>query len=325
MQLQTATSPRRIYGDFEAIEPLAEGSMGVLLLAKHRMYGYKVAVKRLRDEYADEPELTARLFDEARAAESVRHPGMVHYLDTGHDQVGRPFVVMELLEGESLEERLLRGPLPMHDSVRIARQVAETLVAAHRASIIHRDLKPDNIYLTKDPLGRFRVKVLDFGVAKFVGDSRTQVGNVFGTPLYMSPEQCRGAINATPRSDVYGLGCVLYRLITGRTPFAGNLQEVLFAQMELDPIAPRSINSTTPRPLEELVLAMMSKNPDDRPTMEQVEKRLASIARKVRPRRRRNRARRWALAAALMVMLGAAGASLGFASVDNTRDTPAQR
>jgi serine/threonine-protein kinase len=317
---QPTSAERRYRVRYEVIQPIAEGSMGVVYLARHRDFGYEVALKRLHDCYAHQPELIDRFYDEARAAETINHPGLPHYFETGRDGAG-PYLVMELLRGGNLSERIEQGPIGLPESIDVARQVAQALTAAHKAGIVHRDLKPDNIYLVRDPgQSRARVKVIDFGVAKFVDEARTRIGKIFGTPLYMSPEQCQGATYAGPHSDIYSLGCVLYQLVTGQLPFNGNLHEVLHAQMCELPKRPRDLGRAIPRKLDELIMRMLAKDPAHRPqSMTDVDDALRAIQRPLHTRR--GRGRRWAVAAAVVVMLGAAGASVLLATTGASHAT----
>jgi serine/threonine protein kinase len=175
------------------------------------------------------------------------------------------------------------GRLTMREVVEIARQVAATLVHAHEAGVVHRDLKPDNIFLVRDGDGALRVKVLDFGVAKFMRDRlestiQTTMGCIVGTPWYMAPEQCRASEQVDHRSDIYALGCVLYHLATGKLPFPGRLIDVLDAHLNKLPPTPRSINGAIPLALENLIMAMLAKRPEDRPgSMGQVARALGKL------------------------------------------------
>jgi len=188
--------------------------MGSVWLAEHVALGRRAALKMLHPEFSNQPDIVSRFFNEARAATAIRDPGIVQVFDFGQHIDGRAYIVMELLEGEPLDRRLKReGALSIGDGLRLMRQVASTIGAAHTHGILHRDLKPENIYIVRDPevLGGERAKVLDFGIAKLVGDQtgvKTHTSAVMGTPAFMSPEQCRGAGQVDQRSDIYSLGCV---------------------------------------------------------------------------------------------------------------------
>src|SRR6476619_3928398 len=184
----------------------------------------RAAIKVLHASFTSRPDIVTRFFNEARAATAINDPGIVQIFDFGHHTDGSAYIVMELLDGEPLDHRIARGPMSVGDVLRIMRQVASALGAAHARGIIHRDLKPENIFLVRDPEvpGGERAKILDFGIAKLAsadGGSKTQTSAVMGTPTYMSPEQCRGAGHVDQRSDVYALGCVLFALLVGRPPF----------------------------------------------------------------------------------------------------------
>jgi serine/threonine-protein kinase len=213
-------------GAYQLVGQLGAGGMGVVWQAEHALIGRRAAVKLLRPSLSADEEVVRRFFNEARAATAISDPGIVQIFDFGfHD--GTAYLVMELLEGETLDSRLARlGTLPVVDALRIMRQVASSLAAAHAAGIVHRDLKPENVFLVRDPevIGGERAKILDFGIAKLGGDRmasayRTHTAAMMGTPMYMSPEQCRGAGQVDHRTDFYSLGCVLYTLVVGQPPF----------------------------------------------------------------------------------------------------------
>jgi serine/threonine-protein kinase len=232
-------------GAYRVLRQIGAGGMGEVWLAEHGMLGRRAAIKVLRPAYSTQPEIVTRFFNEARAATAIADPGIVQIFDFGHHTDGSAYIVMELLEGEALDKRLARhGRLAEPDALRIMRQVASTLGAAHARGIVHRDLKPENIFLVRDPEvpGGERAKVLDFGIAKLGGQSsgvETQTAAMMGTPLYMSPEQCRGAGEVDQRADVYSLGCVLFTLVTGLPPFyAEGVGDII--AMHLREIAPRA-------------------------------------------------------------------------------------
>jgi serine/threonine protein kinase len=206
-------------GPYRVIRQLGKGGMGVVYEAVHDAIERRVAIKVLHPEYAKDRETAARFFNEARAVNRIEHPSLVQISDYGHTGEGTAYLIMEFLRGESLADRLdrLRAAgqrLAVTEVVRITWQIADALRAAHAKQIVHRDLKPGNLMLVRDPIapGGERVKVLDFGIAKLMenGTRRTSTGAVMGTPLYMSPEQCRGAGEVDERSDVYSLGAMLY-------------------------------------------------------------------------------------------------------------------
>src|SRR5687767_12386262 len=205
----TAIAPGTRVGAFRIEGTLGEGGMGSVYRARHEVLDREVAIKILHPDQASDPDNGPRFIREARAASRARHPGIVDVLDFGTLPDGRAFLVMELVEGETLEHLLRQGPIDPERAVDIARQIASALSAAHAGGVVHRDLKPANVFLT--PSGA--VKIGDFGAAKLVGPpqpgaalSDTQKGYILGTPHYMSPEHARG--HATDaRTDVYALGC----------------------------------------------------------------------------------------------------------------------
>ncbi|MFL5308138.1 MAG: serine/threonine protein kinase [Polyangia bacterium] len=261
------------FGNYRAISLLGEGGMGAVYLAEHPGIGRRVAVKVLHRNYIRDENLLGRFLNEARAANAIRHPNIIEILDSGTIADGTPFLVMELLEGESLGARIRRvGPLPIPTAVEFAYQTASALGAAHRKGIVHRDLKPDNLYIVPDPHepDRERIKVLDFGIAKLqqgnAGDSvKTRTGTLMGTPIYMSPEQCRGTRAIDHRSDIYSLGVILFEMLTGQPPFVSEgFGELVNLHLNVAPPVPSSRNPAIPPALDALVLRMLEKNADQR-------------------------------------------------------------
>ncbi len=201
---------------------LGVGGMGVVYAGIHTWTERAVAIKILRPEFAQQTELLQRFFQEAKTAAGLRHPNVVDVLDMGMDDDDSAFIVLELLEGESLETRLKReGELDPAQTLRILLPVIEALHVAHARGIIHRDLKPANLFLVEDRHGEEVPKLLDFGIAKLLENSviQTQTGSMLGTPGYMSPEQMRGVSDLTAASDVWGMGVMLFRTLAGRLPF----------------------------------------------------------------------------------------------------------
>ena len=265
-------------GSYRIVSKLGAGGMGVVYLAEHTLIGRKAAIKVLLPEFSrDEASLT-RFFNEARSTALIRHAGLVDVFDFGYHD-GAAYIAMELLDGESLGARLRREQvLPAALAAALARQVAAAVGAAHARGIVHRDLKPDNVFLVPDPevtVG-LRVKVLDFGIAKLGGEiggvARTTTGNLLGTPLYMSPEQCRGAGAVDHRADVYSLGCMLFEMLCGRPPFVlAGVGELISAHMNDAPPRLATLAPGTPVELEALVMALLETRPEARPqTMEDV-------------------------------------------------------
>ena len=258
-------------GNYRLTHKISEGGMGEVYAARHVLLGRPAAVKLLRPELSSRRDIVERFFNEARATTAIRHPGIVEVLDFGFDTAGRAFLVMELLVGEPLAQRLRTGGVPLPVAVSIMRRVAHAVGAAHAQGVVHRDLKPDNLFLVNDPDVAFgiRPKVLDFGIAKLTGSehslTRTRTGALMGTPMYMSPEQCRGAGAVDHRADLYALGCILYELIAGRPPFIGEgLGEIIAAHMAMPPMPLSSLVPAVPPALEAVVMRCLAKEAIDR-------------------------------------------------------------
>ena len=261
------------FGNYKSIALLGEGGMGAVYLAEHPGIGRRVAVKVLHKNYTRDEHLLARFLNEARAANAIRHPNIIEILDSGMLADGTPFLVMELLEGESLGTRLRQGgALPIPTAVDFAYQTASALGAAHAKGIVHRDLKPDNLFIVADPHDptRARMKLLDFGIAKLqqgsVADSvKTRTGTLMGTPIYMSPEQCRGTRTVDHRSDIYSLGVIFYEMLAGQPPFVSEgFGELVNMHLNVAPASARSKRPEIPPAVDALVLKMLAKNPEDR-------------------------------------------------------------
>ena len=282
-------------GSYKVVSKLGEGGMGVVYVAEHPMIGRRVAIKLLLPELSRDQEIVARFFNEARSTASIRHAGLVDVFDFGyHGGSGSAFLVMELLEGESLGARLRREHrLSLGLALVVARQVAGALAAAHAKGIVHRDLKPDNLFLVpdRDVVGGTRVKVLDFGIAKLAADGavpgaagsgnlRTRTGTVMGTPLYMSPEQCKGAGAVDHRSDVYALGCILFECVCGKPPFGGDgFGEIIGKHMYEPPPPPRSLDPSLPPEVEAVILRTLAKPAAERyQSMQELEAALDRVA-----------------------------------------------
>jgi serine/threonine-protein kinase len=258
-------------GPYRIMRALARGGMGAVYVARHQRIGREVAVKLPHPHILREPDLARRFLSEAMAAVQINHPGVVNVLDYGQAHDGAPYLVMELLAGGALAERLTGTPLPPEFVIRVGARVADTLAAAHAAGVIHRDLKPENVFLQKHRHrpDRVTVKVLDFGFAKLSdiaggGVPKTQQGLILGTPSYMSPEQCLGFVPTDSRSDIYSLGCILYEMIAGKLPFFGTLDQMKRALSQRDIVAPRWLVPGLPPLLDDLVMRMLARHPDDR-------------------------------------------------------------
>lgn len=255
-------------GHYRILQVLGRGGMGVVYQAEDEQLSRTVAIKAMLPGRSDGT-ARQRFLREARAAAALKHDHVVTIYQVGEDQ-GIPFIAMEFLAGESLEQRLEReGALPPVEVIRIAREIALALAAAHERGMIHRDIKPGNIWLEG---AQGRVKVLDFGLARTAGaagnadeQQLTQAGTIIGTPAYMAPEQASGR-DVDPRSDLFSLGCVLYRLATGRSAFQGrDLISTLLNLTTTEPAAPHSIREEIPVPLSQFILRLLAKDPIDRP------------------------------------------------------------
>lgn len=267
-------------GSYRIVRLLGEGGMGAVYEAEHVLIGRRAAVKVMHPELSSDLRLTHRFLNEARAANRVRHPGLVEVYEFGQLPDGTPYLIMELLEGETLQRRLERNRGRLPQSLRIARSIALAIGAAHEASIIHRDLKPQNVMLVADPErpDEERVKVLDFGIAKLTDSGtargaqlpalRTRSGVTMGTPEYMAPEQCSDASQVDTKADVYALGIMLYEMLVGERPFESDLaSEVMTMQVRA---AARPVRERAPDlspELAALVHRMLAKQPAERPSM----------------------------------------------------------
>jgi serine/threonine protein kinase len=249
--------------------------MGTVYLALHPIMGRKAAVKVLKPELARDESLVTRFFNEARAANAIRHPNIIDIIDVGllpEDNV--PYMLMEFLEGESLAARLERArPLPVDMAVEVAMQTASALAAAHSKGIVHRDLKPDNLFLVPDEMveGGERVKVLDFGIAKLRDDMRgssmkTRTGAIMGTAAYMSPEQCQGLIERIDhRTDIYALGIIMYEMLCGAPPFISEgFGDIIIMHVMREPESPQLRNPLIPDAVAAAMLCALAKSPDHR-------------------------------------------------------------
>jgi serine/threonine protein kinase len=260
--------------------------MGTVYRAVHTLMDKPVAVKILRQELSSDSEAVARFHREARSASRLDHDHCIRVTDFGQSDDAQLYLVMELLDGESLGNVTRKGRVPPSRAAAIGVAIAEALAHAHEQGIIHRDLKPDNVFLARRARGRELVKVLDFGLAKLASDSAlgpsiTRDGTVFGTPEYMAPEQAEGE-KLDGRTDVYALGVIVYQLLTGGVPFRAQSFVALLTKQVTDPPEPlraRCPEAGIPQGLEAVVLRALAKKPKDRyPTAHELADALAPFA-----------------------------------------------
>ena len=267
-------------GEYRVVEQMAQGGMGRVYLGEQPEIGKRVAIKVLLPVAASDPELVHRLQVEARAVASIRHPHIVDVYGFGALPDGRAYLVMELLEGQSLAELLHeRGRLRPFEVLTVLEQTMGALAAAHALQVVHRDLKPGNLFCTVLPDGAWHLTVLDFGLAKHLDrDTLTSPDVVLGTPGYMAPEQIR-AQGVTDRADVYAMGVVAWQLLSGSLPFEGNSAiEVMRKHLD-EPLPPFPADLPVPVELQELLTRMLAKRSSDRPSAGAVAKELTSIRR----------------------------------------------
>jgi serine/threonine protein kinase len=258
-------------GKYRVERTLGVGGMGVVVAARHMELGTRVAIKFMRKERASDKVLVERFLREARAASRLRSGHTVRVFDVGRLENGSPYMVMELLSGETLATRLERQRLlPLGEAVDYVLQASEGIAEAHAQGLIHRDLKPQNLFLTKRIDGKPLVKVLDFGVAKLLSNdedamSLTTTSVMIGSPVYMSPEQMRAASNVDGRSDIWSLGVCLYELLTGQAPFRAATHPALCSKVLYEPARPPSeLRPEIPHLLDRAVLRCLEKDPANR-------------------------------------------------------------
>ncbi|MBA2542539.1 MAG: protein kinase [Deltaproteobacteria bacterium] len=247
---------------------LGGGSYGTVYLATNENGAAPVAIKVLHQSVG-KPEIVQRFLAEARAAGKIKHPAVTRIIDAATHPNGFHYLVMELLEGESLHQRILGGPIAPWHVAELCRQAAVVLAAAHKEGIVHRDLKPENLFLVPDDdlRGKLRIKVLDFGVAKLTGTlALDKTLGMAGSPPYMSPEQWLAAPTIDGRADIYALGCVAFEMLTGAPPFkATNLPEFVTAHLHGPVPTVRSRRADVPEAFDALITRMLAKRPEDRP------------------------------------------------------------
>jgi serine/threonine-protein kinase len=266
----TAAPGELLAGKYRVERLLGEGGMGVVVAAMNEMLQQRVAVKLLRPGALEKNEAVARFLREARAAAKLRSEHVARVLDTGTLEDGRPYMVLEYLDGRDLGDLVEEGPAPVvATAVDYVLQVCEAIAEAHAAGIVHRDLKPRNLFLTRTVDGRPLVKVLDFGISKIEegpGDMQlTRTTEVFGSPSYMSPEQLRSARHVDHRTDIWALGVILYELLSGRLPFYASTVTELVAVVLMEREPPlHLLRPDLPHGLSAVIGRCLAKSPNDR-------------------------------------------------------------
>ncbi len=260
---------RTLGGKYRLERAIGQGGMGTIFEATHTAIGSKVAVKLLHEAFAEKREPVQRLYREARATGAIGHPSIIKVFDVGETSDGIPFLVMELLEGESLGDHVeSHGPRPLGFVLDVGIQMLSALQAAHEAGIIHRDLKSDNVFLLAGAGDGVSLKILDFGISKFTtpdGENLrlTQTGSVLGTPYYMAPEQARGVKDLDRRLDIYAAGVILYELLLGTIPRRSSNYNALLIEIITEDVSPfRHIRTDVPERLEAAVLRALARNRD---------------------------------------------------------------
>ncbi|WP_428261604.1 protein kinase domain-containing protein [Haliangium sp.] len=258
-------------GEYVIEEKIGEGGFGDVFKAVHPLIGKVVAIKVLHRRYSAQPEMVSRFIAEARAVNQIRHRNIIDIFAFGQIDDGRHYYVMEYLEGMTLEDLLAaHGPMALEDALPVLRKLARALDAAHSKGIAHRDLKPDNVFMVFDEEHGYEPKLLDFGIAKLLVEDapqkhKTRTGAPIGTPQYMSPEQCRGR-GVDHRTDIYGLGIMVYRMLTGALPFDGeDYMDVLLAQIQQEAQPPSELVPDLPMGVDEAIEWMLQKDPSERP------------------------------------------------------------
>jgi serine/threonine protein kinase/Flp pilus assembly protein TadD len=265
----------RTISHYRIVEKLGEGGMGVVYIAEDTLLGRRVAFKTLTARGGDNQHFRVRFLREARAVSALSHPHIAHIYDYGETDEGDPFIVMELIKGQTLSEMMHKEALTIPRSIEIIKQVAEALGEAHHHGIIHRDIKPSNVAINE----RGNVKVLDFGLAKQIQtapanandpeqrtllNTQTREGMIVGTPLYLSPEQALG-VNVDARSDLFALGALLYECVAGKPPFFGQSPiEICAKVIRDDPAPPSQLNKDVPAGIDQISLKALAKKPEQR-------------------------------------------------------------
>ncbi|MBL0197719.1 MAG: serine/threonine protein kinase [Myxococcales bacterium] len=268
------TSSSLVAGKYQLVRRIGQGGMGSVWEGRHASLGTTVAIKFIENDYADNADARTRFDREARAAASIQSKHAIQIFDHGVTEDGKPYIVMEMLKGEPLDKRLQRlHRLPLADAARILQQVGRALAQAHEKGIVHRDLKPENIFLVTSPDDDEEIaKVLDFGIAKVQPSSgspgltsSTKTGAVLGTPYYMSPEQARGLRNVDHRTDVWSIGVIAFRAVTGRLPFEGESVGDLLVKICTSPLpVPSQVAPELPPAFDAWFITALERDPQRR-------------------------------------------------------------
>lgn len=257
--------------DYEVQSIIGAGAMGIVYRVQHAVIGKPAALKVLKPDYADDPDMVQRLIREARTVNAIRHPGIVDIFGFGTLPNGQPYIVMDLLEGEPLDAWVKReAPAPFKKVWPILDEILGALHAAHLVGVIHRDLKPGNVFYESHPEARSHVKIIDFGLARQAdragGSVRpTNPGTLIGTPAFMAPEQVLGT-KVFPATDLYAVGGIAYQMLTGRIPHeAPSAIEVISQKMKFDPVSPKQWVPTLDDDIESWVMMLLDREPERRP------------------------------------------------------------
>ncbi len=266
VEIQDPRIGTTVAGRYVLEDVIGEGGMATVYRAKHRVSDRHVAIKIMNPALAKNSVIQERFRREAKAAQKIAHPNIIEILEQGETGDGSLYLVMELLEGETLADVIEHGKVPVERTLRILIQVARALARAHDLEVIHRDLKPENIFLARVPDGSEVVKLLDFGIARSMQDVRlTGSGEVFGTPQYMAPERITST-EAGPAADLYALGIMAFEMFVGRLPFqAHDVATWFLKHMKEAPPSMRQFDPSLPEELDELVHELLAKDPSDRP------------------------------------------------------------
>jgi eukaryotic-like serine/threonine-protein kinase len=279
---------RVLGGRYKLLSRIGSGGMADVFQAVDLVEGASRAIKILRADLSQDPDMQIRFQREVRAARLVEHECVVRIFDFGLCEDGKPFIVLELLDGVGLAAMIALGPISLGRILDIVAEISRALAAAHGTGVIHRDIKPENIMILgpASPGDPERVKIFDFGLVQIIGEGRlTATGQVFGTPEYISPEQATGE-DASPASDQYALGVVFYEMLTGLPPFVGPPAQVLMAQFRDAPKPPSAAATAraVPSGVDPVVLTMLAKRPAERfPDMDAVHRAVVALREALRP------------------------------------------